>query len=532
MTKHAKHKGTKRSSVDPTPRNKIQSILYLVSVTLSGAAIMMLEVLGTRIIGAFYGIGIYVWASLISVTLICLAVGYFLGGKVADQLTTVKLYHILVASAVSVALIPISCKVALEASNSLGLMLGTLIGAFSIFALPLLLLAMVSPMVIKQNTLSFSAIGQSAGLVFSPGTGGSVVGTLVLAFVLLPFMGTNSLLVLIAVFLFAMAISIVLVDRQSSKSRIKTTIAIFFVASASLSFALSSPNNEIGKEYKIIAEVENIKGRLRVIDDNSNSVRWMLSNASVISGQPRGTIRSVFDYLEILEILPHLKPAAKEAMVIGLGAGALPMAFSRHGIKSDTIEIDPFVLKLAKDYFGFKPSGHSYIGDARYVVKTIDKKYDIVVHDCFTNGIVPAHILTLEMFRDLRALLKDDGLFVLSYFGYSHGKHAQAVEMIYATILSAFPHVHRLVPAITAEPIDNVFIASAKKSFLTDNSTKMPGRLSALRNKLLHLEKELALAPSNTILTDNYNPIEYLQLRKAEMYREKLFSTFGIELFI
>ena len=45
----------------------------------------MLEILGTRLIGPFYGVSLYVWSSLISVTLVSLAVGYFLGGRLADR---------------------------------------------------------------------------------------------------------------------------------------------------------------------------------------------------------------------------------------------------------------------------------------------------------------------------------------------------------------------------------------------------------------------------------------------------------------
>jgi len=45
----------------------------------------MLEVLGSRVMGPFFGISLYIWASLISVTLIALSLGYWLGGTMADR---------------------------------------------------------------------------------------------------------------------------------------------------------------------------------------------------------------------------------------------------------------------------------------------------------------------------------------------------------------------------------------------------------------------------------------------------------------
>ena len=64
--------------------NKLKYCLYL-TIFATGSAVLILELLGTRIIAPFYGSSIFVWSSLISVTLVFLAAGYFAGGKVADR---------------------------------------------------------------------------------------------------------------------------------------------------------------------------------------------------------------------------------------------------------------------------------------------------------------------------------------------------------------------------------------------------------------------------------------------------------------
>lgn len=55
-----------------------------VTVFFTGASVMVIELLGTRMIAPFYGASLYVWSSLISVTMIALSIGYFIGGRWAD----------------------------------------------------------------------------------------------------------------------------------------------------------------------------------------------------------------------------------------------------------------------------------------------------------------------------------------------------------------------------------------------------------------------------------------------------------------
>jgi hypothetical protein len=119
-------------------------VLYA-TVSITGAAVMMLELLGTRIIGPFYGVSLFVWSSLISVTLIALALGYYLGGITADKSCRVRLSHLILLAAFAVAMIPPMAGAVLAATNSLGLRGGAFTSALALFTVPLTLLGMVSP---------------------------------------------------------------------------------------------------------------------------------------------------------------------------------------------------------------------------------------------------------------------------------------------------------------------------------------------------------------------------------------------------
>ena len=58
--------------------------LYML-VSISGAAVLAVELLGTRLLGPFYGVSLFLWSALISVTLAALSTGYAVGGRLADR---------------------------------------------------------------------------------------------------------------------------------------------------------------------------------------------------------------------------------------------------------------------------------------------------------------------------------------------------------------------------------------------------------------------------------------------------------------
>ena len=66
------------------------------TVFITGASVMILELVGTRILSPFYGTTIFVWSSLISVALVFLALRYFSGGKLADRRPQLVILYLLV----------------------------------------------------------------------------------------------------------------------------------------------------------------------------------------------------------------------------------------------------------------------------------------------------------------------------------------------------------------------------------------------------------------------------------------------------
>ena len=337
------------------------------TVTITGAAVMILELLGTRIIGPFYGVSLYVWSSLIAVTLIALALGYFVGGHFADRFPGIRLGQVILFSALATMLIPFLSGPVLLLTNSLGLRAGAFASALLLFTLPLTALAMVGPYVIKRATRDLSGVGTASGTVYAVSTIGSVAGTLLLGFYLLPLFGTRAILLSLSLLLTTLGVFVTWHERATglrprSFASI-TAAAVAFVMLATSGFAESRKPVE---GFTVRSEAESTYGWVRVVDDERRGLRLMLSDASVISAVDLKLDRSVLGYQQVLGLLPMFRPEAKQALLIGLGGGHVARDLKSQGIVTDTIEIDPAVADAAQRFFHFEPTGLFLVGDARY----------------------------------------------------------------------------------------------------------------------------------------------------------------------
>lgn len=153
---------------------------------------MVIEVLGSRVLGPFFGVSLFVWTSLITVTLVALAAGYAIGGRWCDRRDSPDgLYLILLAAGFLVLLVPWLKPVVLKASLPLGLRWGALASALLLFGPALFLLGCVSPYVIKLAAREMQHLGETVGAYYAASTAGSVAGTIVTGFFLIPTLGVN-----------------------------------------------------------------------------------------------------------------------------------------------------------------------------------------------------------------------------------------------------------------------------------------------------------------------------------------------------
>jgi MFS family permease len=170
------------------------------SVFISGASLMGLELVGSRMLAPYFGNSIFVWGSLISVFLIALSGGYFIGGKISDRLPRLWfLGGIILVSGFLVIILPFvyNWVNSIIFERDFGYKWNPLLASIALFLIPSLGMGMVSPYVIRLCAKKLETIGNLAGKIYAISTVGSIVGTLGTAFFLIPLWGTKTNLFII-----------------------------------------------------------------------------------------------------------------------------------------------------------------------------------------------------------------------------------------------------------------------------------------------------------------------------------------------
>lgn len=504
--------------------------LYL-TVFLTGASVMVIELLGTRMIAPFYGASLYVWSSLISVTMIALAVGYFVGGRWADRAKRTGLSLIIALAALFTLLIPWATRTILLATDPLGLRAGAFVSALVLFSPSLTLLGMVGPFAIKLSTSRLDGVGNSAGSIYAVSTLGSVIGTLALGFFLFPLVGSRQILVGLGLLLLTLAMIIAVYEQK--KLHVPAALipcAVLAVAGLCLLPKIVGAGLKLsgGNPFHVQFERESLYGWVRVIDQPSRDLRLLTADASTIGAAGISDGQSRLSYQDIVGLIPALAPGKMtRALIIGLGAGHMAKVLhDRYGIETDTLEIDPAVAEAASSYFGFKPSGQVIVGDARYEIRHLKGPYDLIIHDCFTGGSEPAHLLTVETLAQLRGLLAEQGILAVNFVAFSHGEHSIALASVSRTLAEVFPQQTVFVSEPGRDFNDFIFLAG-RKAIDLDSKNLLADQVDWLKDRVFPVDKR-----AGVIFTDNLNPLEHLQTAKAEHYRHVIVDWFGPELLV
>jgi len=151
---------------------------------------MAIELAGAKMVAPFYGTSLYVWASVLTVTLGGLTTGYFLGGWATYRYPAMKmLIGVLLAGTVLISIMPLLALKIMPATSGLGLRMGSLVSCTLFMFLPLVCMGMVSPAIIHISNQELKGTGRTAGNVYAISTVGGILMTLLMGFFLLPDLG-------------------------------------------------------------------------------------------------------------------------------------------------------------------------------------------------------------------------------------------------------------------------------------------------------------------------------------------------------
>ncbi|MCH7825421.1 MAG: fused MFS/spermidine synthase [Acidobacteria bacterium] len=482
------------------------SSLYLyVIVFVSGAAVLALEILGTRILGPFYGVSLFLWSALISVTLLALSLGYALGGRWADrEATPTKLYYLVASAGLWTLLIPWIRRPVLLIAEPFGLRFAVLVAAFALFFAPLTLLGMVSPYAIKLRARSIDEVGRAAGDLYAVSTVGGVVAALLTGFFLIPNFGVSRLTYGVGASLIVVAAAGMFSERRkegADSGDVATAVVLVLVSAA---FAWLLPRDQADPEIGLRAVRQSPYAELRVLDTAAG--RHLLIDGGIHTIVDPASWQSSFSYVGVVGLARRFFDEPGSMLLVGLGGGSVLKSFAADGWSATAVEIDPVVVDLAREYFGLSPEeGTIHEMDGREFLIHDDHTYDVVVLDAFGSSSIPFHLITRESFGLIASRLADDGIFVMNL--ETEGWSDVLVRSVSVSLTAHFVWVLALPAHEAPNGLGNVVIfASNRRLDEPSAAAEADGletyRTFAWQNRFI---PERAGAP---ILTDDLNPVD------------------------
>ena len=468
---------------------------YEILIFATGAVTLALEVLASRIMTPYFGVSLYIWSGILSITLTFLAIGYRWGGHLSAKLSKQRLeFFILatpVASAAAMGLAAIVYPLAFQALSQINLILGSFVGATLLLALPLIALSAMNPFLIGLQRSDTPEGDSGAGRIFFISTVGSVAGVLLTAFIFIPNITNFRAVLLLGIVLCAASVVLVfLADKVTAPQKRNLIIANIVVAMACGGLSASKSNylkfvNSLSAhhaDFKILAEYTSMFGNIKVAEvkrkDGTGETEKHFIQDGLIQNRTDTQNNSLSMYTYVLESLARaFEPKAKDAVILGLGAGAVPLSLKRAGMNVAAVEINHAALKAATEHFGFDPSGIKvHLEDARTFVRQCRDKFDIAIVDLFLGDNVPDYLLTKEFFGDLRRCLHQGGSVVMNAFFDDNNEDNN--KRLLETVGAAFPKLY-----IAGFVGGNIFIVATagetpKKLFVP--KIKMPRNVADL----------------------------------------------------
>lgn len=476
--------------------------LYVL-VSVSGGAILAVELLGTRVLGPFYGVSLFLWSALISVTLAALSAGYAIGGRWADRSGSLtSLGWIFAIAGVWLLTVPWIRELVLKITEPMGLRIAVLAAATILFFPPLMLLGMVSPFAVKLRTSTLAEVGRSAGNLYAVSTVASVVAALLTGFVLIPTLGVSRLLLVTGTMLLLAAVLALLLERGRSRGTAVAAVAFIILAAASpfLGAGTRPGTDTVAFEESPYAEV-------RIVD--YLDARFLIIDGSIHTFVDEESGWNLFPYVHVIDLARDFFDKPGRLCLIGLGGGTIARRYSRAGWRVDAVEIDPTVIDYAYEYFLLDPADADVFEmDGRRFLQESRERYDMIIFDAFGGGNIPFQLVTEEAFGLASARLEPHGVLVINVEAI--GWKDQIVTSIAATLETRFSNVIALPIAEPPNTLGNIILLASNRELELPEELPTPESRFSLEYDQAHawdnlFEPETRGVP---ILTDDRSPVD------------------------
>jgi spermidine synthase len=423
----------------------------LLTVFLAGMTSLGVELSAARLLDPFFGNSIIIWANLIGLVLIYLSVGYWIGGRWADQDPREStLYQITAWAAFAVGVIPFISSPILRwsvlgfANYNVGILVGSLLGVLVLFSVPMVLLGCVSPFAIRLVLRDVEHSGNVAGSVYALSTLGSILGTFLPVLLLIPIIGTRRTFLFLSLVLLLVSLGGLM--RQSRR----LALAYVWMVVAILILSLVWSAGPIRADENAIYETESRYNYIQVVKQERDYLLRLNEGQGIHSVYNPDYILfyGVWDFFLIAPYFnnpPYTSDQVDSLLLIGSAAGTIPRQYSAvYGdLPIDGVEIDPRIIQVGRQWFDMnQPNLNAVAGDGRYYLANVDKRYDVIGVDAYRPPYIPFHLTTIEFFRQIREHLTDQGVVIVN--AARTATDYSLVNALASTMTAVFPTVYVL----------------------------------------------------------------------------------------
>lgn len=422
-----------------TPESAPRSLLFLaVTAFLSGAIVMAMEILGSRLLAPVFGNSLFVWGALIGVILAAMSSGYAFGGWASDRYPGGRVLAglFLLSGVWTLALAGMSqsvlTTVASWVEDPRG---GPCLAAAILLAPPAFGLSGVLPALLRLAVHDMGHVGRSTGRMIAVSTVGSLIGTWGTAFFLLSWIGTQALLIGLGVAQVLLGLLWAFADARPSR----LSLAAMGVMVAGAGWLATHP---LARLATPVYQEETPYQQLRVRDDDL--FRYLILDRTFHAVMWKADpLQLYLPYSQAMMMAFAWAPEASRGLILGHGGGSLAkwLGTAWPELELDTVEVDPSVARVAQDYFGYVPPAnhHVYVKDARAFLQARSTQYDVIWIDAFARHMIPFHLTTQEFYAEVRRHLAPNGILAVNLASSGEGGDLVRERAVVATLRTTFP---------------------------------------------------------------------------------------------
>ena len=484
-------------------------LLAAVLTFIATASVLVLEIAAGRLLAPYVGVSLTTYTGIIGAILAGIALGAWLGGKVADAVGPLPLLGpaFILGGLSAVASVPI-----VGAIGDVGLgegLVAIILLATTGFVLPAAIISATAPMLVRGTLTDLATSGSIVGWLSAIGTVGAITGTFLTGFVLLGLFPTRVLIVAVGIGLAAIGVVLTLWLRRGRGVAPVAVVAVVLTAG----FALGQPSRcDTESAYYCIAienDVADPNVRVLVLDG--------LTHAAVDLHDPTdlefGYVRRFADATAPLRAQLGTAP---DVLHIGGGGFTFPRYIEAEhpDARQVVLELDPRIYEIAQLELGYvrHDSIDVRVGDARQSIRALPSDaFDIVVGDAFGGLAVPWHLTTREMLHHISRVLRPGGEYVVNIIDYPPLRFVRAEA---ATAGSVFSNVAVIArdSTIAGENGGNiVLVASDTPLDIAAVEAAIAARNEGAITRVLAEPGDVqAFIGDSPLLTDDFAPVDQL----------------------